>query len=103
MIAYRSYGLEVILIGLRITISIRIGTVLECSCIYQRMATLTARRMKHKLIIEGLMQAKCSCGLWQYIGIMPEANRAIKQVHHYHASFGKTPKTPKKVKKTKKR
>lgn len=43
--------------------------------------------MKHKLILEGMMQATCSCGQWRYVGIMAEASKAIEKVHSYHAGF----------------
>lgn len=41
---------------------------------------------KHKLILDGMMSAKCSCGEWRYVGILSEANKAIRKVFSYHAT-----------------
>lgn len=54
--------------------------------------------MKHKLVIEGTLKARCECGGWQYIGITPEASKAIEQVFHYHADFDKVVKKTKRKK-----
>jgi len=40
--------------------------------------------MKHKLILDGMMSAKCSCGEWRYVGILSEASKAIKKIFSYH-------------------
>jgi hypothetical protein len=39
---------------------------------------------KCKLVIANLIEAKCSCGEWTYIGMTPEAQSAIQKVYNYH-------------------
>jgi hypothetical protein len=52
--------------------------------------------MKHQLVFENMMSAKCSCGEWAYIGLSPEAKTSIQKVYKYHLTV-----PPKKTKKRK--
>lgn len=59
--------------------------------------------MKHRLIFEDVMRAKCSCGEWAYIGLTAEANASIKKVYRYHTELQTLPrKVARKVKSKKK-
>ncbi len=54
--------------------------------------------MKHKLVFENLMSAKCECGEWKYIGLSHEAQASIKKVFAYHLGPAVKPKKTKKRK-----
>lgn len=60
--------------------------------------------MEHKLILEGVLKARCSCGGWKYIGLTPEASKSVEKVYKYHSDFAgiPVPDKPKKKKRKKK-
>lgn len=45
---------------------------------------MAPKKEAHELILEGTFKAKCTCGNWKYVGILPETKKAINEIHKFH-------------------